>query len=167
MSGLIALVVLFIWGFICYQLSKLLMKKIASPIAKNFGIGFLLLLFFLLPVADDIIGGFQFRSLCKEDARMFIDEGKAKGTTVYFVGNDVELFGYILPITKKTWSYKDAHTKEVVISWNEYRAKGGWLSHVIGFPQGNPPYTFNGVCYPVDSGSAIFDKLNIKKLKEN
>lgn len=168
MAGLALLALITLWGFICYQLSKFLMKKIANPIAKNFGIGFLLLLFFLVPVADDIAGGFQFRALCKENAVMQVESEKLKGKTVISLGaKSSSITDYLIPIKIQHWSYKDVQSEEILISWNDLHAEGGWLSHIIGFPEGSPPYTFDGSCYAEGGLDYVYNnsefKLDIRK----
>lgn len=162
MSGLIALFVLGVWGLIVYFASFYVVKKITVKSIKISAQIAVAVLLFIIPVADDIMGGFQFRSVCSKESVLVVDEEKVKGKTVVSMGaKDSKLVNYILPITKLNFSYKDFHTNEILISWNDFRAEGGWLSHAIGFSEGHPPYTFNGYCYPENSGSKIFKKLNI------
>lgn len=166
MSGLILLIVLAIWGFASFSLARLIVKPIASSIVKK-GVNIALVaLIFIAPVADDIVGGVQFRSLCGEGAVIKVDENKAKGKTVYLEDVTTEMIdGFIIPIEKQNWSYRDVNNNELLLTWGYYHAQGGWLSRLIGFPQGSPPYTFNGSCYPKEAfgGKSIFDRLNIKK----
>lgn len=163
MSGLILLFILCAWGFASYSLAKLIAQPIKTPNIKT-GVNIaLLVLIFIAPVADDIIGGFQFRALCRESAVITIDEEKARGKSVLGDSKNIALTSYMLPINNRHAIYRDTDTKEILLSWNEYRAKGGWLSRLIGFPQGSPPYTFNGVCYPKEAFGRknIFDRLDI------
>lgn len=168
MSGLILLSVLAIWGFVSFSLAKLIVKQIANPNIKLGANITLVALVFIAPVSDDIIGGVQFRSLCHDNAVVSVDEKKAKGKSVFFDSQHTDLKNYILKINNYHVNYRDIDTGEVVLSWNEYRAKGGWLSRLIGFPSGNPPYTFDGTCYPKDAfgRKSIFDRLQIKQVKK-
>ena len=163
MSGLILLFILGVWGFASYSLARLIVGSIKNSNVRVAAHGVLMVLLFLAPVADDIIGGFQFRALCRDEAIFVIDIEKAKGATVVTLPNrDTELTDYILPIKKRYWEYKNVVTGETLISWNDFYAKGGWLSRTIGFPQGSPPYTFNGVCLSKDGFDYNFKKHNIK-----
>jgi len=163
MIGLIALAILSFWGFVSYKLSDFLVKKIKSNAVKYGVQTTLCVLLFLVPVADDIAGGFQFRALCNTEAVLMVDEEKARGKNLTSIGaKDSELIGYILPITKFYFSYKDLATGETVVSWNYFIARGGWLSRTLNILGSDAPYTFNGNCAPENGGSKIFKKLNIK-----
>lgn len=166
MSGIIILFVLGTWGVISYFFVKLALWRVKDSDIKIFTNIFLSALIFIVPVTDDIIGGFQFRALCKENAVLKINEDNAKGKSVFLEGQNFELHQFIVPIDNYHLNYRDVETNEVILSWNEYRAQGGWLSRLINFPQGSPPYTFNGVCYPenVFGRKNIFDRLNIKQV---
>ena len=164
MSGLILLFILCVWGAASFFLAKFIAKPIKNDGIQTGAIITLAALLFVAPVTDDIIGGFQFRALCSESAIITIDEEKARGKSVLGDSKNIALTSYILPINNRHAIYRDIDTKEVLLSWNEYRAKGGWLSRLIGFPQGSPPYTFNGVCYPKEAFGRknIFDRLDIR-----
>lgn len=168
MSGLILLFVLGVWGFASYSLARLIVGSIKISNVRVVAHGVLMVLLFLAPVADDIVGGFQFRALCGEGAIIRVEENKARGKTVYLEDIVTEnIKGFLIPIKKQIWSYRDINSNESLLVWNYYHAQGGWLSRLIGFPQGSPPYTFNGSCYPKDAFGRqnIFKKLNIKKDK--
>jgi len=161
MIGLIALAILVFWGFVSYKLSAFLVGKVKRDLVRYGVQAMLCVLLFLAPVADDIAGGFQFRSLCNKGAVVVVDEEKAMGKVITYVGNVLPLDGYILPINKHYWAYKDILTNEIVIRWDIYDAEGGWLSHFLNFPEGNPPYTFIGHCAPNNYWSN-FQKLKVK-----
>lgn len=162
MSGLIILVVLGIWGFVSYSLARMIGTGIKNEKIKIISNCALMTLVFIAPVADDIAGGFQFRALCDKGAVLNIDEQKAKDkTVVYQRVKDRHLTSYIVPILERYWSYKDIESEEILVSWRTYEAQGGWLSRAIGFPQGSPPYTFDGKCYTKNARGSIFKKLNI------
>jgi hypothetical protein len=162
MIGLLALLFFVLWGFIAYKISEFLTKKMKTEKYKKLTVTVLGVFIFFVPVADDIIGGFQFRALCKEKAVLTVDEQNIRGKTiVYQRVRDQYLNMYIIPILERNWTYKDADADEIVISWKSYEATGGWLSRLIGFPEGSPPYTFNGSCLAKEGFDFDFKKRDI------
>jgi hypothetical protein len=116
-------------------------------------------------VADDIIGGFQFRALCKQGYAPAYDEAVAKGKVVFLKDTqDKEIQNALIPIHEESWEYADHLTGETILKWKEYHARGGWLSRLIGFPQGSPPYTFNAACSS-EGNFALLKRLNMKTVK--
>ncbi|QEY15520.1 hypothetical protein D0C16_05760 [Cellvibrio sp. KY-GH-1] len=98
----------------------------------------------------------------QKNAVLTVDEKNIRGkTVVYQRVKDQYLNMYIIPILERNWSYKDAVTDEIVISWRSYEATGGWLSRLIGFPEGSPPYTFNGSCLAKDGFDFDFKNRDI------
>ncbi len=167
MIGLIALFILIVWGIVAFGLAKLLVIPIKSYNSKIVVSVILTGIFFIAPVTDEIIGGFQFRELCKSSSKIIYDEKTARNkTVVYQKARDRKINEYFLPITERYWSYKDVNTGEILVSWKTYDADGGWASHLIGFPEGgSSPYTFNGHCAPAGWWE-VLGKLNIKVNKE-
>lgn len=160
MSGLLLIFVLSVWITIAIVIGKKLTSRLKDSWLKSF-ITFLVIAALIpLPVLDDIIGGFQFRELCKQGYTPVYDKAKATGRTVKLKEVPIQILNLkpymgiprkdidhtIIPIHEASWEYVDHVTGETLISWKDYHAQGGWLSRFIGFPQGNPPYTFNGVC---------------------
>lgn len=107
MSGLIALFVLGFWGLIVYSVSFFLVKKIkVNSIRMSLQVAIAVLLF-VLPVADEIVGGFQFRALCSHGAILVIDEKSMQGKTVVYKNiEDTKINGYFVPIIESHEAYK-------------------------------------------------------------
>lgn len=163
MIGIILLAVLGLWGFICYWITRFLLGRVGKSSTRKITFPIIFLLVFLLPVADEIIGGVQFWKLCKEKSVLVVNEEKIKGRTVISQGGiNSQLSGYILPIRIQYWSYRDKETGEILISWNDLYAKGGWLSRTIGFLDGNPPYTFDGSCLAKGGLDYVYNNDNFK-----
>jgi hypothetical protein len=162
MLGLLFFGILGLWAFAAYKLSKFVVKFIALDIVRKVTILPVFLLVLISPVLDEIIGGFQFRSLCSKNAVLVVDEEKARGKSViYQKVKDRELKGYLIPILERYWSYKDVSNDEILVGWTDYEATGGWLSRAMSFNSSDNPLTFIGHCAPEDGGSTIFKKLNI------
>lgn len=89
----------------------------------------------------------------------------AKDRSIYLADvprNTIEIWP--LKYVKQNWMYKDAKTDMPLVSWSVIEAKGGWLSRTIGFPEGNPPYTFDGYCSPKGAFDFDFESLNLNKV---
>tara|TARA_R110001592_G_scaffold268897_2_gene535203 strand:- start:1550 stop:2062 length:513 start_codon:yes stop_codon:yes gene_type:complete len=166
MSGIILIIILAIWFYVVLKLSGLFVSKMKLGKKRSFFRFFLGIIFFLAPVADDIAGGFQFRALCHSKDVLIYDAENAEGRTVQLKDSADRRLNKIIPISEQKWEWVDSSTGEALVIYKDYHAKGGWLSRSIGFPQGSPPYTFNGYCGS-KKARLIFDELNITKDVKN
>ncbi|MBU1393472.1 MAG: hypothetical protein KJ856_10450 [Gammaproteobacteria bacterium] len=121
---------------------------------------------FFMPVADDIAGGIQFRKLCAENTAVFIDYENARNATIQLVRQDDKIINKIIPIREDVRDWVDSRTGKTLIKYTYLNARGGWLSHLVGFPQGSPPYTFDGSC-GAKKPVSIMEKLNITEDTKN
>lgn len=159
MSGLFFLAVVFIWIVAAIMLTRWLMRRIPikSELARMLLALALFALIFVLPVTDEIIGGYQFRKLC-ENSALKIDAEKAKGKTVKLVidpSNEI-LRGTAITIYHSHMSYRDINTNEEIASNNKYVAKGGWFIKMLGVFEGDGPLTLSPTyCSPSLGGLAI------------
>lgn len=107
-----------------------------------------------LPIVDDILGGIQFKRLCKENSVIHVDRATAEGRTVYLADDPLrELSGTWVPITVVQWRYVDAKTGDTVLSYNVLEAASG-LFHLTSVP-----LTFKGYCAPGGSRGVANDLL--------
>jgi hypothetical protein len=162
MSGIILLLILSAWFYAVKKLSGLCTSKMLPGTKKIITYRILFALFFIAPVVDDIIGGFQFRNLCDRGIEPVYDEEKIRGKTLQLKNTQDRIIKKVVPIREQVWNWVDSNTGETLISYKNYYASGGWLSHLIGFPQSSPPYTFDGSCGSREIQD-IFDKFNITK----
>ncbi len=169
MSGLLFLAVSFVWLVLAIWVTRWLMRRIRteSTIARLI---LMLLIFGLIlasPVADEIIGGIQFRELCRENAVLRIDAEKAKGKMVREVigpSNEV-LQGTIITVYHTHLSYRDSTTGQEIASTDSYVAKGGFLIRTLGLFEGNEPlFVFPSVCSE-RGGHAIARAYGFKLIK--
>jgi hypothetical protein len=106
-------------------------------------------LIFVLPFADEIVDGFQFRALCEVETQLKYDEAKLANKTVYpQTINLGDLKGMTVLGNAYAKAYVDAKTHELLLSYKVLHADGGWLSRAIAFNSVHQPYTFNGHCGP-------------------
>lgn len=158
MAGLILLAVLAGWSLLVYHGVRLAVQKVTNQRKQKVLRIILVPVVFLLPVADEIVGQFQFRALCSAQAKMEADEQKATGKMLIPLGlKKTALSGYVLETEEHYWAYKDSETNEILISWKDFKSKGGWLSNFIGFPDGHPPYTFGGSCLAVGGFDYVYN----------
>ncbi len=164
MSGILLIIILAIWSFVVKAISRLCVKNLQSGTKKTIIHIALFILFFIAPVADDIIGGFQFRAMCTPDNMLVYDSEKVRGKSIEYKGVSVDKIYKIIPIwvTQSEWTEPGA--AQVLIVRKKYDAMGGWLSRLIGFPEGSPPYTFDGTCNSFKAYDQLLKKLNITEI---
>ena len=148
MSGIILILILAFWFYITKKMTGWLVLKLRLPKGnkKQFVQVTCFIFIFVMPVSDDIAGGFQFRELCDENTDVFIDFENARNATIQLVRQDDKIINKIIPIRESVWDWVDSKNGRTLIKYTRFYAEGGWLSHLVGFPQGSPPYTFDGSC---------------------
>jgi hypothetical protein len=168
MSGIILILILVFWFYVTKKMTGWLVLKLRllKGNKKKFVQVTCFIFIFFMPVADDIAGGFQFRKLCAENTAVFIDYENARNATIQLVRQDDKIINKIIPIREDVRDWVDSRTAKTLIKYTYFNAKGGWLSHLIGFPQGSPPYTFDGSC-GAKKPVSIMKKLNITEDTKN
>ena len=164
MSGIILISILVVWFFIVKVLARLCVIKMQPSTKKTNTHIILFILIFIVPFADDIVGGFQFRAMCTPKNLLVYDPEKVRGRSVTPRDVPFQIINKIIPIHVSTGQWEDAETGELLITYKIFRAKGGWLSRLIGFPQGSPPYTFNGYCSSKEYYQ-LYEKYNVTKIE--
>ena len=151
MSGLYLFAVVGLLGYLAWKLSALAVRRISNPwLGKGCQVLLTVLLMSLL-VADEIVGGYQFRKLCEQNAVLRIDPEKARGRTVRVAraleGSDL-LAGYAVPMYRSSISLVDSVTGEDVAAtaWNS--ASSGWFIRTLGISENNTPLFIRpSACY--------------------
>ena len=154
MGGLIFFAVIGIWcllvvGFVVWVVKKMPDKWWRIPISF-----FMLVILLILPVIDEVVGGWQFKKLCEANADIQVDKETAVGRTVYFVSQTaIEIEGAWVRIVLKIHEFVDSTTGEVVVSYNTLRANGG--AFFGGASQSGVPLLFNGTCVPKNRPASV------------
>lgn len=116
------------------------------------------------PFVDEVIGKYQFESLCKANGIESADVSKAVGKKVKVeYGELIDLKGKIMPMKVQNIQFFDTENGERLINYKNYQADGGWLMRYTPLNMGSKhPMLFSGACY-VDyvKRDAIFSKNNI------
>jgi hypothetical protein len=101
-----------------------------------------------LPVADEIVGGFQFRALCAQDTLLKVDAEKIRGKTVRVNSEpaNMPVASTAVRILFSRALYRDVVTNEVLASSDRYVADGGWLMRLLMGEYGSTPLTFPSTC---------------------
>lgn len=162
MTGLFLLLLIGAWIAILLLIVFRVIKYVKPKVLAVIVSAVFSVFFMCLPVYDEIIGGHQFRELCISGTVLKIDEENAKNRKVFLRDSlDKDLDGYLVPIRFHDWDYLDVDTKESVLSWKTFTAKGGWLMRLLGISENSSPLIFNGNCYVQDAYYDVFKKLNI------
>jgi hypothetical protein len=153
MTGLLLIAVVAGWLFVAWWIAKKATAKITASgkkTALRVGITALLM---ALPLTDEIVGGFQFRALCSENAELKIvpDYVKGRVTRLTIDPANEYLKGTAIPIRFSEKVYTDIHTNEEIARFKSFVAKGGKFIHLLGISQTNAPLTIGRAsCSPED-----------------
>jgi hypothetical protein len=150
MSGIFFLAVIGLWLWVCGTAARALMKRITvTPWRWLAGVGVFAVLF-IAPVSDEIVGGFQFRALCKRDAVLTIDSAKVRGRTLRRTASQSSPHDTVLRIEQWRESFVDATSGEELASYSWLRVSGGWFIRALGISEGNAPLVISPAdCDPV------------------
>ncbi len=160
MSGLLFFAVVGVWLCPVYFLMDYMVRKIPKKWWKPPLIGVLSFVVFVLPITDEIVGGLQFRQLCKKHEIIQVDRETAVGKTVYYEPQpSIDIEGAWVHIALQPWAYVDSITGEPIISYNTLLAGSGLLYKT--FSSGGAPLMFRGSCGPKESPRDIFKSLQI------
>ncbi|MDU9398910.1 hypothetical protein [Pseudomonas sp. zfem003] len=150
MSGILLIAVLVTWLLICRAISKKLTRNIKSQTRQTTSKLAIFSILFLAPFSDELIGAFQFSSLCDKYAVVEIDEQNAKNRTVIVEprSSDTYAEGTALKIRIDPYVYRDIETNKVIVRYHILQAKGGWFIRLLGISETNAPLLFNPACEP-------------------
>lgn len=148
MAGLLSLALIAGWFLAARWLARQLTGTMKAGWLRTSTMTLAVLLLMLLPVADEIIGGFQFRALCKEHAVLRVNAEKIKGKTIRVVvdPSNKDLDSTAVRIFYSHSSYRDVDTGEELASTSRYTAKGGLLIRTLTNTSVNPLTIHPPVC---------------------
>lgn len=158
MIGLMFLAGLAIWLVLAVWISKRILGWMGNskyPITRGVAV-FLLVL--IAPVADELIGRWQFHQLCEREAVVTLSPDwemvkRAKGNE--FILH--KLPSYLISIEEQPVEFIDADTGKLFLTYKGFRTKGGVLmSHGLGLGGTTS-------CWPKDKTS-LLNKVNIDQL---
>ena len=168
MTGLIFLAAfaLCLWG--CVWLSKNLGNLVPNPRCRTAAKVGIFVALLASPFVDEVIGKYQFETLCKANGIEGVDVSKAQGKRVKMkvkYDDRTLVSGTIMPIEKEDVFLIDADTGEVLIQYKNYIAKGGWLMRYTPISMGSPqPTLFGGSTCDMRVVQTIFKNNSISLL---
>jgi hypothetical protein len=133
MAGLLFLIILGFWFWGALSLAKLSTRRMQVGGLRKMTTIFATVFFFLLPLADEIIGGFQFRALCEQAEATKSNGQRIAGKTVRADVNpsNKDIAGTPIRIYHSHVIYRDVKTGEALADYKKYVAEGGWFVRVI------------------------------------
>jgi len=156
MTGLLFLAVVFLLILLDLAIATWISRRFVSRRYWKYSTLVIFLCLLPLPVADEIIGGFQFRALCKEGAQLKIDAEAIRGKAVYVTidPSNEYLQGTAIPIQRSHFSYRDTSTDKEYANFDIYDVKGGRFIRALGIFENNAPLTMGfSSCSPPRPGS--------------
>lgn len=106
MIGLAALFILCLWILISYKMSKFIYGKFKLQNSKCHIKVMMFFLIFISPLADDIVGGIQFRLLCSQNSGAYVNVENARNKELFEYSSKERVQGYILPTEKYTFFFQ-------------------------------------------------------------
>lgn len=148
MAGLILLAALALLITLLVFLSGLATRSLAISVEAKTALRWLIVVgAFLLMVADEMVGMYQFNALCKANGIESADVSKARGKRVAMAYTRTHLVsaGLVLPMEQDSISLSDTDTSEVLVRFKSYFSHGGWLMRYTPISMGSAtPMLFDG-----------------------
>jgi hypothetical protein len=145
MTGIFLMIVVGLWLWACVAMTRALMRRWKG---RAWGVpaacaAFVALL--VAPVADEIIGGIQFRALCQKNAVFRVGVMKPEGRITKFSStpSNEKMPGTAITIYHSGIRYTDVRSDELVVSFDRYLAQGGLFIRTLGISENNSPITMN------------------------
>ena len=152
MNGILLFAVIGLWLWVCTAITRALMRRL--PTWWHSGIGLLVWIALLvLPVGDEIVGGFQFRALCERNAVFHVGVGNPNGRTTRYSSSPLNeaVPGTAIPIYHTGDVYTDVQSGEIVVRSDLFVAEGGVFIRALGIAERNAPITIGRpYCSPED-----------------
>jgi len=115
---------------------------------------------FIAPIADELIGRWQFKRLCEKEAVVWLNPDWESVRAVREVSpkSSTPVRGTVIPIRIQRAAYIDAETGQPFMTYNGVHTKGGLLLGTLGLGLGGITS-----CWPKDD-SEILKKVDIDNL---
>src|SRR5689334_10201371 len=123
MTGILLLAVLSFWTWLCWRVARMVGGHIRHHAWRTVGVGLAFFLLLPIPLADELVGGFQFRALCAQPL-LNVPVMDVAGRVARFSANpsNSKLSGTAIPIFHTHVEYRDANTSELIASYDSFVA---------------------------------------------
>lgn len=153
MISLLLVLGLIVWGVFSAHVARWVSAQfegVVLSVAVGLGVFVLML---VIPFVDELIGGWQFKSLCDRNRVVFYPERVGSGL-VY--RDDAESYrrrvsGTWVKVWRTPYVLRAKETGDAVLVYQHLVAEGGLL--LPGFDSGNDPTTFSGRCVSAEFGA--------------
>lgn len=162
MTGLLLVAIVALWAWLAFKLGRFIGRKFADGIWATLLATLIFVVLLTLPVADEIVGGFQFRALCNENASEFrLGVSKPEGRTTRYSADPVSAVvpGTAIDIYETRVRYTDVESGEAVVEFHRYHATGGIVVRTLGISQGSAPITMGRAsCSPEQARGEVVSR---------
>lgn len=149
MTGLLILPVFGLWIWVSVRLASWVCGRARRGVWQQILKGLVALAIVLVPLTDEIIGGVQFRAMCREHAVLRVSSGDLKGKVLTRTSQQSFPNKVLIDIERWDVSYVDSSTGAEVIGYAWLRASGGLLSRSLLFSSEAKPLTVHpSTCQP-------------------
>jgi hypothetical protein len=128
MIGLIVLALLIFWLLVSFAISRFIVRAIQIKKGRFILWVFIYSLVVIIPFLDEIIGRYQFKSLCNNKAITWVSPNIGEIEAAHDGDSDISFIrGFIIPIREQKEITLDAYTGEVIHQFSAFHTKGGWI----------------------------------------
>jgi hypothetical protein len=148
MEGLFFLGVVLVWVVLCAWLARRIWRLLPDRPWRS-RLTFLIFVA-LVPmlVIDEIVAAPQFARLCREQARLVLDDPAPSGKTVWFGKGTHEVVSiWPLRATVSGYHYVDVKSSLPTYHYHDVQAKGGFFIRTLGIAHSSP-LVFGRSCGP-------------------
>lgn len=156
MTGLMVLGLTVAWFMVVVSLTVYIANRFTRSLAKSAAAAIAFPLLLVTPVADELMGKWQFRGLCEKNAvfRKHVTNLEGRTTRVTFQPSNELVSRTAIPIYHSRERYVDVSTGELVLEFDWYVAKGGLLVRSLGVSEWNRPIVMaRASCSPTQTDS--------------
>jgi hypothetical protein len=146
-------------------ISKTLTTHLKPAWVKGLSALLLMAVLIPLPVADEIIGGWQFKRLCEKNGISEAKLAKAKGMTLNYKSSPfARTEGTLLNVTGQKIAYVEALQNVPIVEYTDYRSEGGWLINSLHISETHAPLIFESSCR-IGYYTSLSDLLRLYQIK--
>ena len=156
MSGVLFLLLVVVWFALVLWMSRGLGKWLGGQRGRSLVALVTFSILAPLPLADELIGAWQFKGLCEEASQFKTEETRIKGKTVRIVVDPrhATVPYTAIPIQFSRYSYQDVRTGEELASYTEFDAGAGRLVHFLPILEKKVPLLIGRPwCGPLERGA--------------
>ncbi|WP_143171859.1 hypothetical protein [Rhizobacter sp. OV335] len=147
--------ILALWAGFLFLIGYGLTFRVEHRMLRIVAGGVAVLLLFLAPIYDEILGGSEFEELCMDGSIYKISAGATdkRFDLIYAASAPSIVPGLIRPANEIAISYTDVASGAIIATGKAFIAKGGWLAGrhwAVSMSGGDGPLLGRAQCFPGD-----------------